>query len=269
MFLLLYKTGLYFSNMDRREILKSFLFGNTTAKKLKTNECPVASKDETLQPDNAKRLTGKWHTLHSHRFAHEDISVQGSQDWIIEDGSLKCIVHGMNKTVNLLTHQLSGDNQPACANLIFRFLNQPDTDNNKDDYAGFRLGLGVRGYGELATYKALNAGVTRDGYMLFGTKYSERKIEESKLTEKIRLQLTIIPKATGGNFAKLKTMDQAGNTLATMSTDTYEASAWQGDILLVSHFKNNKHNRDQPTIEISTLEISGEKIICMKNNSKF
>ena len=242
--------------MHRREIIRSFFFGATTAKSLMNNDAPVTAVVEEIQPDTANSFKSKWHLLPGKGWIDEDLCAHGLQDWCIKDGALHCVTHGTDRTVHLLTHQLSAGNNSFRANLIFRFLNQPDPEADKENFAGFRLGVTGRFEDH---YNGINAGVTRNGHLFIGKTISNKKIDEKILTEKIRLQLSVTPLSTGGNFAKLKALDNSGNTIATLSSAAYDATAWQGNIALVSHCKTNKENTDQPTIAISKFEIEGEK----------
>jgi alkaline phosphatase D len=260
----------YTSYMHRREIIRSFFFG-TSAKSLMNSDERVIPVMEDLQPDTANSFKSKWHLLPDKGWTDEALCVQGLQDWCIKDGALNCVTHGADRTVHVLTHQLSADNSSFRANLIFRFLNQPDPEADKENFAGFRLGVTGRFEDDqsvLKIGKGIDAGITRNGYLFIGTTISDKKVDEKKVTEKIRLRLSLTPQSTGGNFAKLKALDKSGNTLATLSSAAYDAAAWGGDITLVSNCKANKENTDQPTIAINKFEIEGEKItLRLKNNS--
>jgi len=257
--------------MHRRDIIRSLFLGTTTAKSLMNGTAPVKEVVEELQPDTANSFKSKWHLLPDTGWAGEELCVQVLQDWCIKDGALNCIAHGVDRTVHVLTHQLSACNNSFRANLIFRFLNLPGPEADKENFAGFRLGLTGRfedNRSATMTGEGIDAGVTRNGYLFIGKTVSDKKIDEKILTEKIRLQLSVTPQSTGGNFAKLKALDRSGNTIATLSSASYDAAAWQGNIALVSHCKANKQNTDQPTIAISKFEIEGEKItLRLKNNS--
>ena len=251
--------------MHRREIIRSFFFGTTTAKSLMNQDAPVTAVEE-IQPDTANSFKSKWHLL---GWTEKDLCVQGLEDWCIKDGALNCLTHGIDRTVHILTHQLSARNNSFRANLIFRFLNQPDQEADKENFAGFRLGVTGRfedHYSVLMTGKGINAGVTRNGHLFIGKTISDKKIDEKILTEKIRVQLSVTPQSTGGNFAKIKALDKSGNTLVTLSSSSYDATAWQGNIALVSNCQANKENTDQPTIAINKFEIEGEKMTFRKNN---
>jgi hypothetical protein len=45
-------------------------------------------------------------------------------------------------------------------------------------------------------------------------------------------------RSTSGNFAKLKALDNPGNTIATLSSAAYDAAASQGNIALISNLQS-------------------------------
>ena len=256
--------------MHRRDIIRSIFFGATTVKSLMNSDAPVKEVVEELQRDTANSFKSKWHLLPGTGRVGEDLCAQGLQDWCIKDRALNCVTHGVDRMVHVLTHQLSAGNHSFRANLIFRFLNQPAQEDDKENFAGLRLGIKVRFEDHRSATildDGIDAGVTRNGYLFIGKTISEKKIDEKIVTEKIRLQLSVTPQSSGGNFVKLKALDKSGNTIATLSSSAFGAAAWQGNIALISNCKANKENTDQPTIAITKFEIEGEKITFKKNNS--
>jgi hypothetical protein len=256
--------------MHRRDILRSLFFGTSKANFLINSAVSVTEETEELKAVAPNSFKSKWHLSPHVEWAAEDLCRQGLQDWYIKNGELNCVTHGVDRMVHVLTHQLSAGDNPFKANFIFRFLNQPDPEDDIENFAGFRLGVKVRfqdHHSSTLKDNCIDAGVTRNGYLFIGKTSNAKKIDETILTERIRLQLSVTPLSTGGNFAKLKAMDNWGNTIATLSSAEYDAMAWQGNIALVSHFKTNKENTDQPTIAISKFEIEGEKITLLKKNN--
>ncbi len=107
--------------------------------------------------------------------------------------------------------------------------------NTENSYTGFRLG--VKGDPEdmaITANNGINAGITRNGYLLIGDTIGNKPVDETVLTVSVRLALTVIPQNSGKCFAKLKALDKSGNTLATLNTE-YETDVWQGAIALVSY----------------------------------
>jgi alkaline phosphatase D len=258
--------------MNRRDIIRSFFLGTRTANLMMNGVVTAKKVEEDLQRNTANSFKSKWHLLPDSVSVGEDYIAHGLQDWRIKDGALNCVVHGVNRTVQVLTHKLSACSKSFKANLIFRFLNQPTLESGKENFAGFRLGVNVKGRFEKHCSQFINegidAGITRNGYLFIGETAGDKKLDEKLLIEKISLQLSVTPQSAGGNFAKLKALDKWGNTVSTLNSSEYCATAWQGNIALISNCKANKENIDQPTIAISKFEIEGHKItLRLKNNS--
>ncbi len=248
--------------MNRRDILHSLFFGSRTANSNINRVEPGKKAKEKLQPDTANSFRSKWHLLPGSVTVAEDFRAQDFTDWCIKNGALNCLTHGLDRTMQLFTHQLIPANKSFRANLIFCFLNQAAADCDRQNFAGFRFG--VRGGFENHCSKMINegidVGVTRNGYLFIGETVGDRKVDEKILIEKISLQFSIIAQSTGGNFAKLKALDKWGNTISTLNSSEYGAAAWQGNIELISNCKANKGDINRSTIAMAKFEIEGEKI---------
>jgi len=193
----------------------------------------------------------------------EEFWAQRLQDWCVMDGELHCLVHGNDRTINLLTHQLSGTGEAFTAEMIFRFGNDTRTGyGTTEHYAGFRLGLKGRfkDYrSAIFTGKGINAGVGRNGKLFIGRKEAEKDIPEKILTEQLRLVLTVKP-VTGGHYSKLTVFDKAGNTITSVNTAELNAEDWSGMIALVSHCKNQNPAENKTSVIIKDFSIRGEKL---------
>jgi hypothetical protein len=248
--------------MHRRDILRQLFFGISTARALMNNSAHAEELPaEELEPDKEDCFKSKWHLLPNMTWTGEDLWAKHPQDWCIKNGELQCLVHGRDKTVHVLTHQLSDDKNSFTARLSFRFLNAANTE--KESFAGFRLG--VKGRFEdyrsaIMTGKGMDAGITRNGFLFVGNTTGDRKIGENILTEKIKLVLTVTAPYFGAHFTKLKAVDKAGNTIATLNSTEYDALDWKGNIALVSHCRAANESREEATIAISKFEIEGHKL---------
>ena len=92
------------------------------------------------------------------------------QDWRIAHGRLECAVSGMNRNVNLLTHQLGSEGGAFQMSVRLGRL-EPASATADPGWAGFRVG--IRGPIEDYRYAAirgrgLNAGVTTTGVLFIG-----------------------------------------------------------------------------------------------------
>jgi hypothetical protein len=255
-----------FRHMHRRDIFRS-LFFRRLARPVAQN-VRFAREPGELRSVTENGFKSNWPALHE--WPGEALRREPLDEWCINNGELNCLAQGADKMVHLLSHRLHAGNESFRASLIFRFLSQPVPGNNVENFAGFRLGINViLQDNSTATMNenGIDAGVTRNGYLLIGKTCGAGKIDEHILTGEIRLQLFVTPLSTGGSFVKLKALDACGNTVATHSSDACDATTWQGGIALVSHFKTDGPNKDQPTIAVSSFEIEGKKLaLCEENN---
>jgi len=90
------------------------------------------------------------------------------QDWRVANGRLECAVSGMNRNVNLLTHQLGGR---AGGFEISVRLGALESSRLDPGWAGFRVGIrgAINDYRYAALRgRGLNAGVTTTGVLFIG-----------------------------------------------------------------------------------------------------
>lgn len=246
--------------MQRRDIIKSLLFGVASAKAIISSAENQDGTNKELPVDSHISFKSKWHLYPDMPWTGDDIWAQRLQDWCIKNGELQCLVHGLDRTVHVLTHQLSNIKKSFSTNLVFRFINKPSEE--KENYAGFRLG--VKGRFEdyrsaIFTGKGIDVGITRNGFLFIGNVVGEKKVSEKILLEKIRLSLVVTAQQSGGYYAKLNALDKSGNTISTLSSTCLDEKLWQGNMAIVSHCKPETEQGDEPTIAISNFEAAGEK----------
>ena len=242
--------------MRRRDILKAFLFSSSTLSVPLGKAQPVAELIEESE-NHSQFFRSNWSRVPEKTCDSDVLLPQSSGDWCIRDGELLCLVQTPNRLVNLKTHELSSEAKPFCAEMVLRFMNAPTAIMSVENLAGISFGS-VNKLDD--SDKEIIVGLTRGGHLFIGKTTSDKSVGESILKEKIRLVLTVIPQAAGGCFAKLKALDHAGNTLNTLSSREYQSSEWHGSIGMLSHFTGNGLNGESPSVAISKIEISGEKL---------
>lgn len=243
--------------MNRRNILKALFFGQATAHALVSKSEPVYEVEQEQVPDSTHHFKSKWHQLTGIYWNEENLYASNLGDWCIQNGELICLVSKPDRTVQLLSHHLTGENKAFNVEMVFKFLNNPEVQTNNLNATGFRLGE----KGEAVDYvQGIDAGISRSGNLFIGKTISNKKINENILKEKVRLVLTVTPKSNSGEyFAKLKALDRSGNTLATISSAEYGAWVWTGNIAILSNSESQSIS-DTPTLAISSFEIEGEKL---------
>jgi alkaline phosphatase D len=245
--------------MHRREIIRNLFFGLASAKSLLVTAAEKETHAEEIPLDKEQEYKSKWHFYEDMTWTGADLWAQRLQDWCIKDGKLQCLVHGENRTVHLLTHQLSNNKKSFTATLELQYL-ATNAEVSKEQFAGLRLGVQGK-YDDyrsaIFTGSGLDVGVTRNGFLFIGNKTSERKIEENILLQKVKLSVSAIPQKEKGYFIKLRALDTAGNTIDTLS---FETETLQGNIAIVSHIKAVKEKTDLPSVSFSSFSVTGEKL---------
>lgn len=246
--------------MHRREVLRQLFSGRRTSPVLSDRhslENRRVEKGESYRPDCFK---SRWHVASDVPFTELGILPQPLENWCIRQGELQCMANEHECMAQVLTHQLAEENKGFTANLVFRFLNGAIAASSKTIFAGMRFGL-KENVGNDSTAgiscNGINVGITRSGYLFIGEKTGDRKLDGNVLTENLRLSFSIVPQAAGGSFAKLKVLDQSGNTVATLASAAHDATAWQGGIALVSY---SEATAERTHVAISTFEIEGGKV---------
>lgn len=134
------------------------------------------------------------------------------QDWRIAGGRLECGRSGVNRNVNLLTHQLGS--APGGFALRVRLGRMPDDNPNPDGWAGFRIGI----RGELNDYRdsvlrgrGIDAGVTTGGRLVIG----KAVLSAGSPLATGDLELALDGRPAGGSYElTLRAFDAQGKLLA-------------------------------------------------------
>jgi alkaline phosphatase D len=248
--------------MHRREIIRYLFLGLGSAKTILANAAPIDNTtDEPMPVNTVDAFKSRWHYYEDMPWTGEELWAQRLQDWCIKDGKLNCLVHGENRTVHLLTHQLSDQKKSFSATVELQFLN-PIIDATTEQYVGLRIGV----QGKNPDYRSaifagtgLDVGVTRNGFLFIGNTKSNRVIDENILQAKVKLSLTVIAQKEKGYFIKLKALDKAGNTIETLSQEN-ETNNLEGNIAIVSHTKTPKDKAALPSVAFYSFTVSGDKL---------
>lgn len=253
--------------MKRRNALKAMLLGAASAKTLLGNSTPNQNHffPASGSPADSDSFESNWQYLPDMPWIGEKLWPQRLQDFAIRSGELHCLVHGVNRTVNLLTQQLakpSSDN--FSATVSFRFLNQPGNFATEKGYAGFRLGINGRypNYrSAIFTGKGINAGLGRNGKLFIDREEADTIIPETLLTQPITLDLDIRPDASGKTAATLTAKDNRGKILATVTNHSITAEQWAGNLALVSHFDLPKENTAGTAVAFLNWKIKSKDLL--------
>lgn len=247
--------------MDRREILRSLFWSATSAAAFKFRKSVDVADAVSTIVDTNDHFSSKWHLYPDMIWTGEDLWAQRLQDFSILNGKLHCLCHGPDRTVHLLTHQLSTESKGCNIQTVFKFVNEPDHQQDRKNFAGVRLGVKGRfnDYrSAIMTGKGVDAGITRSGYLFIGDRYSENKLDEPFLTKDLTLKINVVPGPEERSTVSLEVMDTLGKVLGTLQAAYSTGQDWSGNIALVSHFTASKKLADKPTVIFSSLEVKGE-----------
>ena len=253
--------------MKRRSTLKKLVAG-AFAPMVMFKEASADEKNLKLfrsekqrKPEYDKAFQSRWHLFEDMTWLGEEHWAQRLQDWCIENGELKCLCREPNRTVHLLTHQVTDKRESFQSEVTLRF---PKTlpNRQKGDFAGFKIGV----KGKFDDYRSacitgqgLNIGVNTDGSMFIGQQFAKELIPEEILSEGIRLTLKVEP-ADGDYSIALVAEDKRNDTkLSSLEVRHIPGSSIAGNIGLVSHFNDTK-SLVEPAAYFSDWQLSGGKI---------
>ena len=249
--------------MRRRDIIRSLFIGAASTKSFLNVKSEMNHAIDELDTDAATRFKSKRHLYPDMPWTGEDLWTQRLQDWCIKDGELRCLVHAPDRSVHILTHQLSEKTNSFKAAMSLRFLHQSYTVVPEENYIGFRIGAQGRHKdyrSAIMTGTGVDIGISRNGYLFIGKSVGGKKIDESKMTGTINLSMAVTPHASGQYTVKLKATDRIHHTLATWSAPLVDVGTSQGNIAIISHQKAIPEYAAQPSVAISNLVVKGEKL---------
>ena len=187
------------------------------------------------------------------------------QDWRIADGRLECVFSGENRSVNLLTRELS--TKPGDFSVRARVgLLSPESAEIKDAWVGFRLGVKGRfdDYRDSAVHGVgFNAGISTEG----GLFLSENSVRhaEADLLDKLSgsgIELALEGTARENQYhLKLQALHPAnGAVISEIERGRVPLDSLAGLFSLVSHFPTKDNAREKPSAWFSDWRITGENI---------
>ena len=156
------------------------------------------------------------------------------QDWRVRNGRLENHVPGGDRNVYLLTHELTGGNQPFSLQVRLGLIDpaQPA----KEGFAGFRIGIrgNFKDYRDSALRGAgLNAGLTADGRLFIGTVPQDGATFDARWVD---LTLRLSGAASGGAYTlRLALVGPDGRAVIETVRERVPAAWLTGGIALVSH----------------------------------
>lgn len=182
------------------------------------------------------------------------------QDWRIREGRLENVVSGVNRSMFLLTHELTGDEGEFRMSVR---LGRSDSSGPEAGWAGFRAGLRgpLEGYRSAAIRGVgYNIGITTKGHLFIGDLEANAVLarEDSALSvDDVELRVTAAP--YGGNYRlTLAAHDPAtGNQLGQIYRNDVPADALRGGFSLVSEWAPDKKVSNQNSYRPAGNQVGG------------
>lgn len=200
-----------------------------------------------------------WHNQPDRTWISESLWANRLQDWQISAGGLECNVRGKNRSVALLTHEISPMSGTFCIKTDFRFLNP----KSSADLIGFRLGSKgpIDDYRSAAIYgQGLTLGMQADGKWVIGKKIIDSTLTPSQLSELLSLSVTGQSTSTGKNTLLLK-ISRGSTVLAETSVEDIENQQIQGILALLSHSDTPQQQELTPSARFENWVVEGERIV--------
>ncbi len=253
--------------MKRRSTLKKLMagaFAPMVMFKEASGESRIgetSKKGSNAKPVFNQDFESRWDLLNDMTWLGEEYWTQRLQDWGIENGELKCLCRGPNRTVHLLTHQIFDNKESFHVAVKLRFVGD-QSKQRKGDFAGFKIGA----KGKFDDYRSaiftgqgLNIGVNTDGSMFIGQQVAEDNIPEEALTRGIQLDLQADPEGENYKITLIASDPSNSRQLSVLKVNQISGTHVAGNIALVSHF-NEKKAIIKPAVAFSDWHLTGKKI---------
>lgn len=161
------------------------------------------------------------------------------QDWRVSGGRLECFVSGVDRNVQILTHQLGKDNAPFTASVRLGPLQaaQPLTPG----WAGLRLGISgpVDDHRFAAIHgRGFDAGITTTGKLFLGPDQyaaASRSRDAGIPLSDVELSLSATP-ASDGVLLTLSARDRTSGRRARPASITLPSARLAGNVAVVAHW---------------------------------
>lgn len=247
--------------MDRRESLKTLLFGSFSIPFLKGT--PRITSPESLSPQY-KPMDNPWAEWPDMEWVGPEFWGNRLQDWQLRNGKVRCAVSAPNRTLHCLTYQ-TGDGMTNLEQAVnLELLAQTGSSN---DRVGFRIGAKAgdqpvqvlfEDYRRDAIFgEGLEAGVQSDGVLFIGNQKSERSIN---LGTPVRLILSAEQKGNSCHVTLTASNLNEDNVLDQITATDIAPHSFTGNFALLAHFESEKNKPDSPSVLFSDWTISGNQL---------
>lgn len=255
--------------MDRRSSLKKMMLGSLVPHVVwgsEENQQITSQAEQYLKHkkcvEGSKPYQSHWQNLPDMIWTGEELWAQRLQDWCVRDGKLTCLFSGPDRTVHLLTHQLSDQAEAFHTEVTVELSG--DAEGMKGEFVGFKLGV----KGEFEDYRSaviygsgLNTGINTDGSLFIGQTAGMAPVSQAELKKGVRLSLNAKPDQDQYILVLEALAADSENLLATVETSSIPHEALVGNIALISHFAEKDEQDDGPKVFFSNWKLEGSKVV--------
>ncbi len=226
------------SSLTRRLALKVIGFGSAAlgVDRSATSQDKSAA---TAQDDSALADIDpvvNWHQTHDRVFLGGECWANPMENWAIENGAAVCTSTGANRSVHLLTHQLTDPSKPFQMSVV---IDQIEV-QQRDLGAGFKIGVRSElneHRSNVFAYNGIKAGIV-DGQLILGNQSKDF----AWLKTPQNVTLTCLGRPVGDSVELTLKATQDGNQQTALIQTKVPNDAVLGNVAIVNNFapKNNK-----------------------------
>lgn len=194
-----------------------------------------------------------WNTHENMPWVGEELWANRMQDWEVKDKQLLCNITGKNRSVALLTHELTDPEKGFELEGIFQFLNLED-----EGLVGFRLGSQGRNpdYRSAAVYgNGIRIGVTNKGELVIHDQKTVPLISKEVLFGRFTL-LAKCEKVSNGVGVTLEIRKADGSSIMEVRK-VFLAKDLKGGIALLADFNVKAKQILKPSIQVKSWNVKG------------
>ncbi|MDZ7718821.1 MAG: alkaline phosphatase D family protein [Balneolaceae bacterium] len=247
--------------MDRRESLKTILFGSVSLPFYNR----LNNTNNYRREANQKKVTFQsgWKEWPDMEWVGPGFWGNRLQDWQLRDGKVQCAVSAPNRTLHILTHQITGNPSKLDLQVDVKLLSQSGSASDK---IGMRLGakaaddpvsVEFNDYRRDAIFgEGLDLGVQADGRLFIGNKTGDQPID---LSTSIQLAVSLEP-FEDKHLLTISALHPNNGTVLSELSSEIEAEILIGGLALLSDFQSETSASDSPSVRFSNWSISGNPL---------
>lgn len=199
----------------------------------------------------------KWQEMPNMTWTGEELWANRLQDWNIKDGKMECIITGKNRSVSLLTHQISDASKAFEMKAKFSIHNF-----ETEGLVGFRLASKGPNddYRSAAVYgKGINVGLSNKGELVIHDQKSMPLISKEKMENGLTIKITCNSLASQQIGLTLAIIDNDQNQLMEVRR-TFTQGFLNGNVALLSDFDAKSQQEFIRSVSVENWSLTGNGV---------